>query len=113
MGPFSRRKYKKERSMIEQLMARLDGKELQYVVRRSVKADGSPLEEVLGKGGRIMAPGDFVAVYAGQKQVFINHTPATVTFGELMALNGVRIEGHNELTDKDDVLLAYYSYYRK
>ncbi len=113
MGLFARRKYKKERALIEQLMARLDGKELQYVVRRSVKEDGSPKEDVLGKGGRIMAPGDFVAVYAGQKQVFINHAPRTVTFGELMALNGVRIEGHNELTDANDVLIAYYSYYRK
>lgn len=113
MGLFSRRKASKERALIDQLMARLDGKELQYVVRRSTKADGSPHEEVLGKGGRIMAPGEFVAVYAGQKQVFINHIPSTVTFGELMALNGVRIEGHNELTGKDDVLLAYYSYYRK
>lgn len=113
MGFFFGRKHKKERSMIDSLQARLDGKELQYVVRRTLKDDGSPAEKVLGKGGRIMAPGDFFAVYAGQKQVFINHAPSTVTCGELMALNGVRIQGHNELTGQEDVLLAYYSYYRK
>ncbi len=113
MGLFSRRKRNKERALIEALLARLDGKELQYVVRRFTKEDGSPAEEVLGKGGRIMTPGDFIAVYAGGKQVFLNHHPALVTCGELMALNGVRIQGFNELSGKDDTLLAYYSYYRK
>lgn len=113
MGLFSRRKQSKERAAVDALWSRLDGKELQYVVRRTIDENGSPKEVVLGKGGRIMAPGDFIAVYAGQKQVFINHAPATVTCGELMALNGVRIEGRNELTDKQDTLLAYYSYYRK
>lgn len=113
MGLFSRRKEKKERAAIDALLARLDGRELQYVVRRLIKEDGSPAEEVLGKGGRIMAPGNFVAVYAGQKQVFLNNAPETVICGELMALNGARIQGYNELTGKDDVLIAYYSYYRK
>lgn len=113
MGLFSRRKAKKERALIDALFTRLDGKELQYVVRRSIREDGSPAEEVLGKGGRIMAPGDFVAVYAGKNQVFLNNNPAAVTCGELMALNGVLIQGFNELTGEKDAIVAYYSYYRK
>lgn len=113
MGLFSRRKEKKERALIDALLERLDGRELQYVVRRLIKEDGSPAEEVLGKGGRIMAPGDFVSVYAGEKEVFHNGDPAAVTCGELMALNGVLIQGYNQLTGKDDALVAYYTYYRK
>ncbi len=113
MGFFSHRKEKKERALIDALWARLDGKELQYVVRRTMNADGSPAEQVLGKGGRIMAPGDFISVYAGGVEVFRSDTPSTVSCGELMALNGVLIQGFNLLTNGDDSLVAYYSYYRK
>lgn len=113
MGLFSRNKAKKERALMDALWNKLDGRELHYVVRRFIKDDGSPAEQVLGKGGRIMAPGDFVSVYAGGTEIFHNDNPATVSCGELMALNGVLIEGFNTLTNQDDRLVAYYSYYRK
>lgn len=110
MGLFSR---KKDRKMQSDLLTRLDGRELHYVVRRLTKDDGSTAEQVLGKGGRIMAPGDYVAVTAGQTEVFRCETPETVSCGELMALNGVLIKGYNILLEKEDTLVAYYAYYRK
>ena len=110
MGLFSR---KKDRKLQNDLLSRLDGRELHYVVRRYLKEDGSTAEQVLGKGGRIMAPGDFVAVTAGEKQVFLCHQPETVSCGELMALNGVLIKGYNTLLEQEDTLVAYYAYYRK
>lgn len=108
MGLFSRNKEKKERAAIDALWAKLDGKELHYVVRRSESG-----EQVLGKGGRIMAPGGHIRIMAGEKEVFFNPDPSTVTAGELMALNGVLIKGYNTLLEKNDTIVAYYAYYRK
>lgn len=108
MGFFFRRRRRRERAQVDSLWERLDGKELHYVVRRTESG-----EKVLGKGGRIMAPGDHIRVMAGGKEVFFNPNPATVTAGELMALNGVMIKGYNTLLEKDDTIVAYYAYYRK
>lgn len=113
MGLFARHREKKEREAREALLRRLDGKELHYAVRRSVKADGSPAEQVLGKGGRIMTANGQLRLMAGDTEVFCNDRPETVACGELMSLNGVMFQGYNQLLDREDTIIAYYAYYRK
>lgn len=113
MGFFSSRRQQKERRQQTARLQKLDGRELQYVVRRAIAADGSPAETVLGKGGRLIAVSDHVSVIAGGEEVFRNDDPATVSCGELLALNGVMIKGYNALYGQEDTLIAYYSYYRK
>jgi len=108
MGLLFWRKRRKRRSEADELWERLDGKELHYVVRRTESG-----EKVLGKGGRIMAPGEHIRIMAGGKEVFFNPSPAAVSAGELMALNGVMIKGYNTLLEKEDTIVAYYAYYRK
>ncbi len=108
MGWLFNRKEKRELALRDALWKKLDGKELHYVVRRDEKG-----ETVLGKGGRIMAPGEHIRIMAGDKEVFFNPAPLEVSCGELLALNGVLIKGYNQLIDKEDTLVAYYSYYRK
>ena len=106
MGLFSK---KRDRQLQNTLMQKLDGKELLYVVRRGRDADGTQNETVLGKGGRFICAGGHVSVIAGENEVFRNEAPETVTCGELMALNGVLIQGYNEHLRQDDTLVAYYA----
>ena len=86
---------------------------MQYVIRRTTDANGAPSELVLGKGGRFIYANGHISVIAGNDEVFRNEQPETVACGELMALNGVLIEGYNLLTNAPDKIVAYYAYYRK
>lgn len=112
MGIF-RRRGQKDRRMQDDLLRRLDGKELQYVLRRSVDENGAPTETVLGKGGRFICANGHVSILAGEREVFHNDAPETVSCGELLALNGALVKGYNQLLGSEDTLVAYYSYYRK
>ena len=109
MGLFSKKRKKRDRQLQDALMQRLDGRELLYVVRRGRGADGTQNETVLGKGGRFICAGGHVSVIAGENEVFRNESPKTVSCGELMALNGVLIQGHNDITGQADILVAYYA----
>lgn len=113
MGWFSKRRLQRDRAMQDALKQKLDGRELQYVIRRSIDENGSPTETVLGKSGRFIYAGGHLSIIAGEAEVFRNESPETVTCGELMALNGVMIQGYNLLTARPDTIVAYYSYYRK
>ncbi len=112
MGIFSRNREKKQQQEKEDLLRRLDGRELHYVVRRN-KSGSGPAEQVLGKGGRIMTASGQVRLMAGDTEVFCNDHPETVTCGELMSLNGVMFQGYNQLLGQDDTIICYYAYYRK
>ncbi len=111
MGLFSKNRIKKQQQEKEELLSRLDGRELHYVVRRN-KGNG-PAEQVLGKGGRIMTASGQLRLMAGDVEVFVNDHPETVDCGELMSLNGVMFQGYNQLLDREDTVICYYAYYRK
>ena len=111
MGLFTKNRLKKQQQEKEELLSRLDGRELHYVVRRN-KGNG-PAEQVLGKGGRIMTAGGQVRIMAGDTEVFVNDQPDTLDCGELMSLNGVMFQGYNQRMNRDDTIIGYYAYYRK
>ena len=116
MGWFSRKtdktdkrpkggKPSKEQQEMDRLLAKLDGRLVKYVVR------GSPEEIVLGKEGRIMAPGGFVAVSCGDRDVFRSEA-GQVQCSELMSLEGAVLSGFNTILGQEDTVVAYYKYYR-
>lgn len=122
MGWFSRKtdrtdkrpkggKPSKEQQEMDRLLAKLDGRLVKYVVRRTVNAAGSPEEIVLGKEGRIMAPGGFVAVSCGDRDVFRSEA-GRVQCSELMSLEGAVLSGFNTILGQEDTVVAYYKYYR-
>ena len=103
MGWFSRKK-KTDNGVAE----RVDGRELLYVVRRCIDADGNPKEDGLGHGGRIDTANGHVIITCGDKEVFVNGDITAVTCSELMSLGGVIFTGYNEVNGKEDTVVAYY-----
>lgn len=109
MGWFGRKRQDTEK---EQALRRLDGKLLEYVIRRDKDSDGNYDEIVLGKGGRIMTATEDTVIMAGMKEVF--RCPlAETSCGELMSHNGVMLRGVNRLSGREETLIAYYHYYRR
>ena len=88
---------------------RLDGKELTLVARRFLDENGSPQEEGLGRGGRINTANGHVILTTEKGDVFVNHDITSVQCGELMSKGGALFTGYNELTGKEDTIVAYYT----
>ncbi len=103
MGLFSRKK-KQGNSTAE----RLDGRELLYVVRRYIDADGNPKEDGLGHGGRIDTANGHIIITCGDNEVFVNADVTAVECGELMSLGGATFTGYNEVIGEEDTVVAYY-----
>lgn len=103
MGLFSRKK-----KAVNPTAERLDGRELLYVVRRYMDADGNPKEDGLGHGGRIDTANGHVIITCGEKEVFVNGDVAAVECAELMSLGGATFTGYNEVIGEEDTVVAYY-----
>ena len=103
MGLFSRKK-KQPQSVAE----RLDGRELQYAMRRYMDENGSPQEDGLGRGGRINTANGHVILTCGDREVFVNSDVTAVHCAELLSLGGAIFTGFNELTGKEDTIVVYY-----
>ncbi len=106
MGWF-RRGSKKSDSMADETLRRLDGKLLKYAARRELDENGSPVEVILGKDGRLMVLEDRVIVMAGGKEAF-SAPLASVKSGELMSLDGVVISGDDEVTGTHATVVGFY-----
>ena len=95
----------------KQVLKKLDGRQVKYVTRRSLNAQGSPEEHILGKDGRITALKTDISVLAGVTEVY--RAPIMETqCSELLSGDGVVVKGKNHLTGEEDTLVAYYKYYR-
>lgn len=100
---------RKKMPEISETALRLDGKELTLVARRYIDENGSPQEEGLGRGGRINTANGHVILSTDKGVVFINRDISTVECGELMSKGGALFTGYNELTDKEESIIAYYT----
>lgn len=94
---------------VNETALRLDGKELTLVARRFLDENGSPQEEGLGRGGRINTANGHVILTTEKSDVFVNHDITSVQCGELMSKGGALFTGYNELTGKEDTIVAYYT----
>ena len=76
---------------------------------RSAETDenGSPIEVVLGKDGRLMVLEDRVIVMAGGKEAF-SAPLETVKSGELMSLDGVVVSGRDDVTGTYATVVGFY-----
>ena len=87
--------------MADEALRRLDGRLLKYAVRRETDENGSPIEVVLGKDGRLMVLEDRVIVMAGGKEAF--SAPL-----ELMSLDGVVVSGRDDVTGTYATVVGFY-----
>lgn len=88
---------------------RLDGLELQFAARRYMDGNGNPREDGLGHSGRINTANGHVIITCDGEDVFINQDVDSVTCGELMSLKGAIFTGYNEVIDKEDTIIVYYT----
>lgn len=95
----------------DDLLKKLDGKELTYVTLRAADESGTVVEHVIGKQGRLnVADGVFHIVCDGSP---VFSCPVdTAEYGELMSLAGVIITGDDRKTGERRTVVAYYQYYR-
>ncbi len=100
---------RKKAAEVNETALRLDGKELTLVARRFLDENGSPQEEGLGRGGRINTANGHVILTTEKGDVFVNHDITSVQCGELMSKGGALFTGYNELTGKEDTIVAYYT----
>lgn len=100
---------RKKATEVNETALRLDGKELTLVARRFLDENGSPQEEGLGRGGRINTANGHVILTTEKGDVFVNHDITSVQCGELMSKGGALFTGYNELTGKEDTIVAYYT----
>ena len=87
------------------VLARIDGKAVKYVARRS--ADGTA-EQILGKTGRINVLEGQIVVMCDGRETFRCRL-ADTSVGELLSLGGVVLTGVNALTGAPDTAVAYYT----
>ena len=103
MGLF--RKKKEEAARAAQL-ARLSGKSLRYVTRRT---DGDYEETVIGHGGSLNIREDTVLIVCEEGEVF-RRPLSEVTVGELLSNDGATFEYAE--AGRRHTVVAYYTYYR-
>ena len=94
-------------ALADEALRRLDGRLLKYAVRRETDENGSPIEVVLGKDGRLMVLEDRVIVMAGGKEAF-SAPLETVKSGELMSLDGVVVSGRDDVTGTYATVVGFY-----
>ena len=111
MSWFDKRRQQKATAATRALLKAVDGRELAYVTRREPDENGNPGETVLGKGGRLWLHEDEVRV-SGPKSELLSCPIPAVEAGELMSGDGMVLQGHNTLTDRDEMVVAYYLYFR-
>ena len=92
------------------LITRLDGKGVRYVVRRELDEQGSPVETVLGKTGRINTKDGKIVIICDGAEVF-RCSQEGAQCGELLSLGGVVIQCIGP-DGGPDTVVAYYTYYR-
>ncbi len=107
---FKKKKKPDARSGGDPLLQKIDGKELAYVTER-VPEDGTVIEKVLGKIGRINAHDGIITIMCDGKYVFSCDSD-TAECGELMSLAGVIIKGYDRENGNLRTVVAYYQYYR-
>lgn len=106
MGWF-RRGAKKSDSMADEALRRWTAGCSNTRCRRETDENGSPIEVVLGKDGRLMVLEDRVIVMAGGKEAF-SAPLETVKSGELMSLDGVVVSGRDDVTGTYATVVGFY-----
>lgn len=83
---------------------------LKYITER----DANNMDFVIGKGGAIhIRDKNSLIVYADGADILFQADISSVKCSELMSLDGVIIEGFDEITQKERKIVAHYLYYRK
>ncbi len=89
---------------------KINNKALKYVTERNEKN----MDVVIGKGGSIhIRDNNRLIVYAEGSDILFQGDIEQIKCSELMSLDGVIIEGFDEIKNTERKIVAHYLYYRK
>lgn len=104
--------FKKKKTKNNEVLAKMDGREVKYVTRRVRDQNGNPQEEILGKTGRVVVIDGEIRIMCGAEDVF-RCMAEDATYFILMSGNGMTVSGVNSLNGEHMDLTVFYTYYRK
>ena len=104
--------YFKKKPKNDEVLAKMDGRQIKYVTRRVRDADGNSKEEILGKSGRIVYIDGEIRVMCGANDVF-RCMAEDATYFILMSGNGMTVSGVNSIDGVQMDIIVYFTYYRK
>lgn len=102
----------KKKPKNDEVLAKMDGREVKYVTRRYHDESGNPKEEILGKAGRVAVIDGEIRVMCGAVDVF-RCMAEDAEYYILMSGNGMTVKGVNSLNGEKMDITVYYTYYRK
>lgn len=104
--------FKKKKDKQDDVLRKMDGREIKYVTRRIREADGSPKEMILGKSGRIVVINGEIRVMCGERDVF-RCMAENAAYYTLLSGDGITVSGVNSIDGEQMDIIVYYTYYRK
>ena len=96
----------KERKAKIELAKKLNGKPLKCVCERK-----NGIEEIIARDGAIVMDNGKIIIYGGQDIVF-RADFMSVNAGELLSLEGIVVQGIDEMSGEERSIVAYYKYWR-
>lgn len=104
--------FKKKKTKRDELLKKMDGREIKYVTRRVRNEDGTVKELILGKTGRVVVINGEIRVMCGEKDVFRCMAEDAVYY-MLLSGDGMIISGVNTIDEINMDIIVYFTYYRK
>lgn len=104
--------FKKKKPKQDELLSKMDGREIKYVTRRVRDEEGNVKELILGKSGRVVVIDGEIRIMCGTTDVFCCMAEEA-TYYMLLSGDGMTISGLNSLDNTQMDITVYYTYYRK
>lgn len=104
--------FKKKKDKQEELLSKMDGREIKYVTRRIRDEQGNAKEVILGKTGRVVVIDGEIRVMCGATDVF-RCLATQATYYMLLSGDGMTISGVNIIDGEKMDVTVFYTYYRK
>lgn len=104
--------FKKKKPKNDEVLSKMDGRQVKYVTRRVRDENGNPKEDILGKSGRVVVIDGEIRVMCGAEDVF-RCMAEDAEYYILMSGNGMTVKGVNSINGEQMDITVYYTYYRK
>lgn len=104
--------FKKKKPKNDEVLQKMDGRQIKYVTQRVRDEDGNSKELILGKTGRVVVIDGEIRIMCGAEDVF-RCMASEAEYYILMSGNGMTVSGVNSLSGVKMDITVYYTYYRK
>ena len=104
--------FKNKKPKNDEVLSKMDGRQVKYVTRRVRDENGNPKVDILGNSGRVVVINGEIRVMCGAEDVF-RCMAEDAEYYILMSGNGMTVKGVNSINGEQMDITVYYTYYRK